>query len=107
MLLIWTRFQAASPCFREQTSFSSVWLPDFPQTDSLFCLISSCPLEPDRQPFSCLLAFAQAVLTAWMHSSLRFANSNVPTIAVKDQGGGVRQYGVQGPQETLAKEVAI
>lgn len=39
-------------------------LSDSPQTTP-FNLIFSYPLEPDYQPFSGLLAFARAVLTAW------------------------------------------
>ena len=82
-------------------------LPDCPPTDSPFSLISSYPPEPDRQPFSGLLAFTQAVLTAWMHSSLCFTDSNCTCDICGGQGRGCPSVWNARPGETLAKEVAI
>ena len=107
MFLTWIVFPVAMTCFRQQTVCSSIWPSRFPPEDSPFNLISSYPLEPDRQPFSGLLAFAQAVLTARVHSSHCSTDAHCTREIYEGQGAECPSVWNARPRETVVKEAAI
>lgn len=74
-------------CFRANWILFCLTSPSSPNW-LLFNLISSYPLEPACQPFSCLPVFVQAVLAAWIRSSLCFTSSNYTCDMYGGQGRG-------------------